>query len=263
MYKKHGLPEKNDLVICTIKEATPSSVFVTLDEYDKLEGMIHVSEITRKWVRGMKTYLKTGSKLVCQVMTVDTLKNFVNLSSRRVGPGQQRNKMQEWNNEKKANEMLEVFAKQSGSQTSKSIYEKIGNKALAKHRLLYPFLQEVSKFGELKLNELGTETQLAHDFTEFIQKRITAPKAEINANINMQSSASGGLDIIKKAVTEAKEIAKAKKAEIEIKYLGAPRYKFTLVANDFKLAEEAFKAIIEQMEKTLNKNEGTFETKRE
>jgi len=59
MYKKHDLPKKEDLVICTITEATPSSVFVTLDEYDKVTGMVHVSEISRKFVRGMKTYLKT------------------------------------------------------------------------------------------------------------------------------------------------------------------------------------------------------------
>ncbi|MBI4095596.1 MAG: S1 RNA-binding domain-containing protein [DPANN group archaeon] len=262
MYKKSGLPEKNDLTICTIKEATPSSVFVTLDEYEKIEGMIHVSEITRKWVRGMKTYLKAGSKLVCQVMNVDTQKNFVNLSSRRVGPGQQRNKMQEWNNEKKANDMLEVFAKQAG-MAPKAIYEKIGNKIIIKHKLLYPFLQEVAKHGEAKLIELGADKQQSHDFAEFIQKRIILPKAEINADIAMQSSASDGGEIIKKVVAEAREMAKAKKTEVDIKYLGAPRYKFKLVAGDFKLAEEAFKAITEQMEKTLNKNEGAFEIKRE
>ncbi len=262
MYKKSGLPEKNDLVICTIKEATPSSVFVTLDEYDKIEGMIHISEITRKWVRGMKTYLKTGSKLVCQVMAVDALKNFISLSSRRVGPGQQRNKMQEWNNEKKANDMLEVFAKQAGL-TPKGIYEKIGNKMLTKHRLIYPFLQEIAKHGEAKLNEIGAEKQLTHDFADFIQKRITMPKAEINADITMQSTAPEGVNIIKKVVAEANEMAKAKKTDVEIKYLGAPRYKFKLVASDFKLGEEAYKAIIEQMSKTLGKSEGTFEIKRE
>ncbi|MBI2040716.1 MAG: hypothetical protein HYT16_01315 [DPANN group archaeon] len=262
MYKKQGLPEKNDLVICTIKEATPSSVFATLDEYEKVEGMIHVSEITRKWVRGMKTYLKGGMKLVCQVMAVDLLKNFVNLSSRRVGPGQQRNKMQEWNNEKKANDMLEVFAKQTGS-TPKGIYEKIGNKILTKHRLIYPFLQEVAKYGEAKLLDIGADKLQAHDFAEFIQKRITMPKAEINADISMQSSSPDGINIIKKVIAEAQEIAKTKKSKIEIKYLGAPRYKFKLITNDFKLAEEAFKAITEQLEKSLNKNEGIFEIKRE
>src|SRR3990172_10182004 len=137
MYAKKNLPEKDGLVICTIREATPSSVFATLDEFEKAEGMIHVSEIARKQVRAMKVYLKPGTKLVCKVMSIDTGKRYAELSIRRVGEGQRRTKLQQWRNEKIANDILEVFAKQSGL-TTKQAYDKVGYPIIEKYGGLYP-----------------------------------------------------------------------------------------------------------------------------
>jgi len=261
MYKKQGLPEKNDLVICTIKEATPSSVFVILDEYDKLEGMIHVSEITRRWVRGMKTYLKAGMKLVCQVMDVDRVKKFVNVSSRRVGAGQQRNKMAEWSNEKKADDILEIFAKQNG-MTSKAVYDAIGNKGIQKYNLLYPFLKEVAAQGEARLAELGVDKKLAGQFVEFVQKRIVPPKAQIDANLMLVTNASNGVELVKKIINEVKDAAKKGGAEMDVKYLGAPNYKLTLISKNFKKLEETFKTISDYIVKAAEKSEGTATIKR-
>ncbi len=91
MYQKKGYPEKDDFVICTVKNLLPSSVIVDLDEYENKEGMIHVSEITRKWVRNLRTYMKVGTKCVCKVMNVYEERNEINLSVSRVGAAQHRN----------------------------------------------------------------------------------------------------------------------------------------------------------------------------
>ena len=126
MYQKKGYPEKDDFVVCTVKNLLPSSVIVILDEYENLEGMIHVSEITRKWVRNLRTYMKIGTKTVCKVMSINKERNEINLSVRRVGAAQHRNKLAQWSNEKKANDIFEVFAKQNKIKV-KEVYTKIGN----------------------------------------------------------------------------------------------------------------------------------------
>ncbi len=262
MYKKRGLPKKDDFVICTITEATPSSVFVALDEYDKVGGMIHVSEISRKFVRGMKTYLKAGSKVVCSVMSVDSEKKFVELSLRRVGEGQKRNKLKEWDSEKKANEILEVFAKQNNT-TVKDTYDRIGNKLLEARGLLFPTILETAKSGETKLVELGIDKGTAKSFAELIEKRIMLPKAEISGTITIVSKAQNGIEIIKKLISDAHESAKKKKVAFEIKYLGAPSYKFKIIADDFKRTEDAFKEIKENMEKSAISKETTVTFERD
>jgi len=262
MYQKKGYPEKEDFVVCTVKNILPSSVVVDLDEYEKKEGMIHVSEISRKWVRSIKSYMKVGTKVVCKVMEVKPAENFISLSVRRVGAAQHRNKLSEWTNEKRANDILEVFAKQA-SLTSKAAYDKAGNKILDKYGLMYPVFLNIAREGEKVLLDIDVEKPIAKQLTELIQKRITLPKAEISGILTLQSAASNGIEIIRQAVTTASQIASKHNVGVELKYLGAPKYKFKLIASDFKAAEEALKEISIQLSKLLETNEGTAELKRE
>ena len=262
MYQKKGFPEKEDFVVCTVKTILPSSVIVDLDEFEKKEGMIHVSEIAKKWIMSIKTYMKVGTKLVCKVMDVKPAENFITLSVRRVGAAQHRNKLAQWNEEKKANDILEVFAKQSGL-TSKAIYDKIGTKIVETYGAMYPTFIRISKEGEKVLTDLKIEKDISKNLTDLIQKRITIPKAEITGIITMCSAASDGVDIIKQASSKAKELAKVKKVDFEIKYLGAPNYKFRIIAPDFKIAEDILKEISAVLTKLIESSDGTIEIKRD
>ncbi len=261
MYNKIGFPEKEDLVICTVERLLPSSVIVTLDEYNKIEAMIHVSEISRKWVRNLKTYMKISKKLVCKVMQVNPTENLVTLSLRRVGTGQQRNKMSEWANENRANDILEVIAKQIGL-TTKQIYEKFGDLLLEEYGLLYPGLLDIAR-NEIDIaKKLKVEKSLAEKLTELIKKRIVLPKAELSGLITMSSDASNGLQIIKDTIKNGFDHAKKKKVDLKIIYLGAPKYQLKLIADDFKRAEEGLSEIVETMTNYMEHHKGSLVFKR-
>jgi translation initiation factor 2 subunit 1 len=257
MYVKKNLPEKDEFVICTIKQATPSSVFVTLDEFEKVDGMIHVSEIARKQVRAMKVYLKPGTKLVCKVMSVDASKRYVELSLRRVGEGQRRTKMQQWNREKIANDILEVFAKQMNISV-KTAYDKVGNKLLEHYGALYPAFLELSNVGKPLLDKLGIEPKLAEALTALIKKRISLPKAKQSGNFIIQSFAENGLENVKSAIKLAKDIAEKFKSKLIVKYLSAPKYRFELESPNRKSLDDVLKALKEELPKFMATKEGTF-----
>jgi translation initiation factor 2 subunit 1 len=257
MYTKKDMPEKDEFVVCTIKQATPSSVFVTLDEYEKVEGMIHVSEIARKQVRAMKVYLKTGTKDVCKVMSVDIAKRYVELSLRRVGEGQRRTKLQQWNNEKIANDILEVFAKQSGL-TPKAAYDKVGNKLLEKYGTLYPAFVELSQTSQVMLDKLGIEPKLAEQLTDLIKKRIVPPKAIVSGNFILENNAENGLEIIKETIKLANSIAEKFTCKITVKYISAPKYRFTLESKNKKSLDEAINALQTELSKFMAGKQGSF-----
>ncbi|MEK6923527.1 MAG: S1 RNA-binding domain-containing protein [Nanoarchaeota archaeon] len=261
MYNKIGYPEKEDLVVCTVERLLPSSVIVTLDEYNKIEAMIHVSEISRKWVRNLKTYMKIGKKLVCKVMQVSPNENLVTLSLRRVGMGQHRNKMSEWANENRANDILEVIAKQIGL-TTKQIYDKFGDIILEEYGLLYPVLLDIARDEIDIVKKLKIEKSLAEKLIELIKKRITLPKAELSGLITMSSHEPNGLQIIKDVIKNGFDHAKKKKVDLKIIYLGAPKYQLKLVAGDFKRAEEGLSEIVETMTNYMEHHKGSFVFKR-
>ena len=250
MYTKKGYPEEGEFIICTIIKVLPHSVFATLDEYDKKEGMIHTSEMDRRWVRNMKVYLKIGRQLVCKVMDVDKERNQINLSIRRVGEGQRRSKMQKWKNEKRGDDLLQFFAKKNKIKIEE-IYKKFDENIISNYDGLYPFMLEVTRLGEDTLKELKIQSKEAHELFDLIKQRIKIPKSEIIGELHMHSTRGDGVNMIKNAVNDIIETAKKKDYEVSINYIGAPKYQIKISAENKKRADQASEEIVSRLQSLL------------
>ncbi|MBI2673100.1 S1 RNA-binding domain-containing protein, partial [Candidatus Woesearchaeota archaeon] len=106
LYKKKGLPEEGELVLCTVKKILPHSVFVNIDDYENLEGMIHISEISPGRIRNIRNFVIEGKKLICKVLTTNKERQQVDLSLRRVSISLRKEKNQEYKQEQKAEKIL-------------------------------------------------------------------------------------------------------------------------------------------------------------
>ena len=68
-YKKEGIPEEGEIVICTIKKILPNSIFVNLDEYqnkefcEKSSGMAGIIKKAGFQWKGKITWYQAGAKL--------------------------------------------------------------------------------------------------------------------------------------------------------------------------------------------------------
>ena len=56
------LPEVGEIVIATIKKTGDHGAYVSLDEYDNVQGFLHISEIAPGWVRKVRNMLKREIK---------------------------------------------------------------------------------------------------------------------------------------------------------------------------------------------------------
>jgi len=61
----HELPEVGEIVIATIAKLGDHGAYATLDEYDNIQGFLHVSEIAHGWVRNIGKFVKEGEKKFC------------------------------------------------------------------------------------------------------------------------------------------------------------------------------------------------------
>ena len=50
---------------------------------------------------------------------------------------------------------------------------------------------------------------------------------------------------------------------VKILYIGAPKYRISVTASDFKSAEKTLKPILEDIQKQIEKNKGSFKFTRE
>ncbi len=252
MYKKKGFPKRNELVLCTVKSLDTHSAMMELDEYNNVEGMLHSTELHRRWLRKWKSMLKPGTKTVCMVMDADERSGHVNLSIKRVGEGQQINKLAEVKRERAADGILTFFGKENDI---KDVYVEIGNKILEEYGRLYPFFVDIASEGSKLLTEIGIEKGLAEKLANFIANRITVPKASVTGEIRITSLEPNGIVLIKSALNNAIDFAKKQGAELELIYLGAPRFKFTLTAENPKIRDRTLKEIEELLKDSINNGE--------
>ena len=86
------------------------------------------------------------------------------------------------------------------------------------------------------------------------------PSVELRGILEISNNQSNGVEVIQKTLSDAEN---AKDVKIEITYLGAPRYRLSLVSQDFKTAEKSLKPILEKIEKNVKKQNGLYNFTRE
>lgn len=237
LYKKTGLPEDSELVLCTVKNVLPNSVFVTLDEYG-IDGLIHISEVSPGRIRNIRDFVKEGKKVVCKVLRVYAEKGQVDVSLRRVNEGQRRNKVMDLKQEEKAEKILEYVAKSMKKDPLK-FYHEVTPNIFKKYDGLHNFFIDLVN-GETKMEEYGLDKAIAHELDSVIKQRLKPVEVSIKGHLMLTSHSPEGVDVIKGAVKKAMI-----NDNVEIKYLGAGRYDIVVKAKDYPEAEEV-------MEKATN-----------
>ncbi|MBL7051621.1 MAG: translation initiation factor IF-2 subunit alpha [Nanoarchaeota archaeon] len=257
-YKKKGLPEERDVVICTVKKILYHSIFVTLDEYDNQEGMIHISEIAPGRIRNIRDYVKEGKKLVCIVLNRNQEKKQVDLSLRRVPQNLKLKKNEEFKQEIKSEKLLEYIGKQLKTDLA-GMYKKVGFKLVDHFGLLGIAFNEIAANGLEAIAELKLPEKESKILLEIVQSKIKPPEVIVSCKLVLQTSAEEGVEDIKKSLIAGEKFAKKNEYKIKLVYISAPNYRLEVYSHDYKVAEEILDKIAQVIVKELEKKKGHAE----
>ena len=89
--------------------------------------------------------------------------------------------------------------------------------------------------------------------------KIKLPTVEVRGIMEITNTSPNGIESIKKTLLEELN----NNSKINITYLGAPKYRLSINSEDFKTAEKTLKPIIENIEKKIIKQKGSFNFQRE
>jgi translation initiation factor 2 subunit 1 len=120
--------------------------------------------------------------------------------------------------------------------------------------------EEVARKGRKAIDRLKIPEEMKDAILE-VSKNIRIPSVEVRGIMEITCLKPDGIEIIKKALTAVE--GKSDNAEINITYMGSPRYRISVKAENFKIAEKAISKAIEKIRSIINKNNGTFNFIRE
>ena len=82
------LPEQGEIVVGTVTKVMDHGAYVTLDEYNGIQGFLHVSEIAPGWIRSIGRFVKVGEKKVLLVKKVRSERSEIDLSLKQISKDQ-------------------------------------------------------------------------------------------------------------------------------------------------------------------------------
>ena len=248
-YKKNSTPEEGEIVLCTVKKILYHSVFITIDEYRSLEGMLHISEISPGRIRNIRDYVKEGKQIVCKVLRIDKIKGHIDLSIRRVNTSQKINKIKEFKQEQRAEKILELIGKELNKDLS-NMYKELGFQLIEEYGSINNAFENFALDEEL-IDNLKLPKKSSELLKKIIESKIKIPEVEVKETLEITSEKPNGIEIIKKILT------KLQKGQIKINYLGSPKYKIEVKASDYKTAEGIINQLNEDAEKMANEEGAT------
>ena len=255
--EQQELPEAGEIVIATVTKISQHGAYVTLDEYSKIQGFLHVSEIAPGWVRKVNKYLKEGEKKVLLVKKVEKGRKEIDLSLKQISKDQRKKKLLDVKRFEKEHGILKNI-QEKAKLTEKQI-EELEDKFLSKYDSVYDAMLNIAIKGSDEITDLKLQKKVLTTIEDICSK-MKLPSVELRGVLEISNNQSNGVELIQKTLTEAENIEDAK---IEITYLGAPKYRLSLISQDFKSAEKSLKPILEKIEKNVRKQNGIFNFTRE
>lgn len=256
LYRKQGMPEEEELVLCTISSVQSHSVFAKLDEYAK-QGMIHISEVAPGRIRNIRDFVVEGKKVVCKVLRIDLIKGHIDLSLRRVNESQKRKKLDEIKQEQRAEKIIESLAKKLNVELN-GLYDDIAGKIFEKYEYIYQCFNDIVE-DKIKIETLGIDKKTAKEVEDIVKEKIKPVEVQIRGTLTLTSYAPDGINTIKGALQKAQSADK----NINVTYKGAGKYNIFIKAPDYKAAEKKMQKSISAAENFMEEKKAIFGFERE
>ena len=256
MSEEVEFPEPGDIVLATVTKIIAQGAYVTLDEYDDMQGFLHTQEIAPGWIKAINRYVKRGEKKVLRVKKINPERGDIDLSLKQVTGEQRKKKLQEIKHYEKGRTLLHSVADKASLSDSGA--KSLEDALYLKFDSVYEAFLYMGRNGTGVLEREGVGTPILEAIRDVCSK-IKLPTVEIRGIAEMACNKPDGVDRIKATLSGLDK----RYPGCKIKYLGAPRYRVSVIAEDFKIAEKTLKPILAEIQSGMSRRGGTFSFRRE
>lgn len=234
--KYSGWPEPGELVVGEVDEIADFGVFVDLDEYEDKRGLVHISEVASGWIKNVRDHVGVGERVVVKVLDVDEDSQQIDLSIKDVNEHQRKDKIQEWKNDQKADNWMDLAF---GEDIEDDKYTRIVNALLAEFPTLYDAFESAAIHGEEALEGVDLADEELDDIVSTARENVSVPYVNVTGYVDLEVPTGDGVDSIKDALRAAEGNGEIpEEVELEVTYVGSPQYRIKVRAPDYKTAED-------------------------
>lgn len=269
-------PQVGEVVMVTVKDITDVGAYVSLLEYDGMEGMVLLSELSRKRIRSINKLIRVGRQEVVAVLRVDEDKGrnclleilltshlslgYIDLSKRKVEPSDIKKCEDRYNKAKVVHSVLRHVAEQHSS-TLEEMYRVIGWPLYRKHGHAYDAFELALGESEVDIFEgLNVPEEMQSNLLAYIKRRMARQPVKIRCDIEVTCSTYEGIDAIKGALMEGEALSTSD-CPVRIKLIAPPMYVMTCMTLDRDAGIETLNKAVECIASSIRGKGGSLEVK--
>ncbi|EME47001.1 hypothetical protein DOTSEDRAFT_41533 [Dothistroma septosporum NZE10] len=238
-------PEIDSFVMVNVKQIAEMGAYVKLLEYDNIDGMILLSELSRRRIRSIQKLIRVGRNEVVVVLRVDKEKGYIDLSKRRVSPEDIVKCEERYNKSKMVHSIMRHVAEKTNTPIEE-LYQDIGWPLNKKYGHAVDAFK-LSITNPDVWNEANFKSAVIKDeLQSYIGKRLTPQPTKVRADVEVTCFGYEGIDAVKNALRKAEE-KNTPDTQVKVKLVSPPLYVLTSQTidknNGIEVLTEAIKEI--------------------
>jgi len=215
-------PQAEDLVIVQVKSIAEMGAYVSLLEYNNIEGMILLSELSRRRIRSINKLIRVGRTEIVVVLRVDEEKGYIDLSKRRVS-AEDIAKCEEKYQKSKAVHSILRHVSETCKVRLEELYKQFGWDLYKRFQHAYDAFKIAVTNPDQVLGQYDLRDDVRAQLTESIARKMTPQSIKLRADIEVTCFSYEGIDAIKDALAAGQEMT-SEECPIKIKLVAPPLY---------------------------------------
>jgi len=245
----------DDVVMVNVRSIADMGAYVHLLEYNNIEGMILLSELSRRRIRSINKLIRVGRTEPVVVIRVDKDKGYIDLSKRRVSKEDIEKCTEKYSKAKAVNSIVRHVAEILGFKSNEELedlYRKTAwyyeTRAKKQGTAYDYFKQSVADPSLLDALELDENAKAV--LVENIHRKLTQQAVKIRADFECSCFTYEGIDAVKDALRAGIAVG-SQEIPIKINLIAPPVYVMTCStpekAEGLALLNDGCKAVEEKI----------------
>ncbi|XP_064624790.1 eukaryotic translation initiation factor 2 subunit 1-like [Lineus longissimus] len=264
-YYEHRYPEADDVVMVNVRSIAEMGAYVHLLEYNNIEGMILLSELSRRRIRSINKLIRVGRNECVVVIRVDKDKGYIDLSKRRVSAEEVNKCGDKYAKAKAVNSILRHVAEllnYTSNEQLESLYKKTAwhfDKKLNKPGACHDIFKHAVGNPEL-LDECDIDEETKSVLLDNIKRRLTPQSVKVRADIEVACYGYEGIDAVKAALWKGLTLT-SEEMPIKICLIAPPLYVVTTQTIEREEGIEKLTNALALIKESIEESTGVFNVK--
>jgi translation initiation factor 2 subunit 1 len=221
-FYENEYPDIDQYVMVNVQSIAEMGAYVSLLEYNNKDGMILLSELSRRRIRSIPKLIRVGKNEVVMVLRVDKEKGYIDLSKRRVSPEDITKTEDKFAQSKTVHGILANVA-ETHHLVLEDLYRRVGWPLYKKFGHAYAALKAAIADPDKVFEGLDIDKQIRDDIMKNVLRRMAPQAIKIRADVEVTCFTYEGIEAIRTAL-RAGEACSTDECAVKIKLIAPPLY---------------------------------------